>query len=332
LILACVALAAVGLLGFTLIQTRRIERRFPPTGKFADAGGARLHATFREPLDVRRETIVLIHGASGNQADMMLPLGDALAARGFRVVAVDRPGHGWSERLAEDRCSPAGQAETIRAGLESLGVERAIVVGHSWAGSIAVNMLIDHADFCTGAVLLAPVTHPWPGGVRWYYKLAATPFAGWLFAHLLVLPLGLVLMEPSIAGVFAPSPEPPDYADRIGAPLALRPEVFRANARDVAHLRAFLETQAPRMGGIRRPVAILSGDHDGVVLTECHSFGSARDIPGATLTMMKNVGHSPHWADPSAVIAQVEAVFARGQSAGAMRPDISPSAPSHNSQ
>ena len=332
MILAVAALATVGLLGFTLVQTRRIEQRFPPAGKFVDADGVRLHAIQRAPDGAERATVLLIHGASGNQADMMLPLGDMLASRGFRVIAVDRPGHGWSQRLAEDHASPAAQAEAIRAGVEKLGIERAIVIGHSWAGSVVVNMLIDHADFCVGAVLLAPVTHPWPGGVRLYYKIAAAPFVGWLFAHLILMPIGLALMGPSISGVFAPSPEPPDYANRIGAPLALRPEVFRANARDVVDLRAFLEKQAPRMGGIDRPVAILSGDHDGVVLTECHSFGSARDIPGATLTMMTNVGHSPHWADPSLVADEIEMVFARVQSAREMRPEISSSAPATSSQ
>jgi len=151
----------------------------------------RLHATQRAPEGAAKETVLLIHGAGGNQADMMLPLGDALASRGFRVIAVDRPGHGWSQRLAEDHASPAAQAEAIRAGLEKLGIEHALVVGHSWAGSIAVNMLIDHADFCAGAVLLAPVTHPWPGGVRLYYKLAAAPSSAGC-SRILLMPVGLV--------------------------------------------------------------------------------------------------------------------------------------------
>lgn len=330
--LALLALALVGLLAFTRFQTRRIEARFPPRGDFVDVDGRRLHVTRRASEGATRATIALIHGASGNQADMMVPLGDLLAGAGFEVFAVDRPGHGYSQALGRNASSPAAQAEAIRTALQRSGVERAIVVGHSWAGSVAVNLLLDHADFCEAALLLAPVTHPWPGGVRWYYKLASMPVVGWLFAHLLVTPLGLVMMQASIRGVFAPSPTPPNYVERIGAPLAVRPDIFRNNARDVARLRAFLEFQAPRMGAIRQPVAILSGDHDGIVLTERHSFGSARDIPEARLTMMTGVGHSPHWANAQEVAAQVEALFVRLQSAREMRPDTLSSAPGASSQ
>ncbi len=330
--LALLALAVGCLFAFSLVQARRIEARFPPAGAFVDVDGRRLHFTRREPAGAARANVLLIHGASGNQADMMTALGGALATAGFRVFAFDRPGHGHSQALVADAASPAAQAAAIRAGLERSGVEKAIVAGHSWAGSIAVAMLLDHEDFCEAALLLAPVTHPWPGGVRWYYRLAATPLVGWLFAHLLVTPLGLLMMDASIRGVFAPSPAPPNYAERTGAALALRPRTFRNNARDVARLRAFLEIQAPRMSAIRRPVAILSGDYDGVVLTERHSFGSARDIPNARLTMLAGVGHSPHWADANEVVAQVEDLAARLQSAREMRPDMLSIAPGANSQ
>lgn len=332
MILALVALVACGLAAFTWFETRRIEARHPPSGKFVDTGGQRLHFTRKTPDKAVRADVVLIHGASGNQADMMTPLGDLLAAAGFQVFAIDRPGHGYSRALDRNPSSPAAQAIAIRAALERQGVTSAIVVGHSWAGSVAVNFLLDHSGFCDAALLLAPVTHPWPGGVRWYYKLAATPFFGWLFARLVVTPLGLLLMEPSIAGVFTPSPAPPNYAERTGAQLALRPEIFRNNARDVARLRAFLELQAPRMGAISRPVAILSGDHDGIVLTERHSYGSARDIADAKLTMMKGVGHSPHWASPQEVVSQIEDLYARVQSARAIRPDTLWIAPGASSQ
>ncbi|MDE2364951.1 MAG: alpha/beta hydrolase [Hyphomicrobiales bacterium] len=332
MILPLLALLAAGLFLFSFLMSRRIEARFPPRGEFVSIDGRRLHVARREPAGAARADVLLIHGASGNCADMMLPLADLLAARGYRVVAVDRPGHGYSDALAADAPSPAAQAQAIRTGVERLGVKNAIVVGHSWAGSLAANLLLDHADFCDAALLLAPVTHPWPGGVRWYYKLAASPAFGALFARLFVMPLGLALLRPSIDGVFAPSQTPANYADRIGAALALRPRIFRNNARDVANLRAFLERQAPRMNEIRRPVAIVTGDHDGVVLTERHSFGSARNIEGATLTIMKGVGHSPHWADPNAIVEETERLFARVQSARAMRPDAVSSAPATSSQ
>ena len=41
-----------------------------------------------------------------------------------------------------------------------------------------------------GLVLLAPATHPWPGGVTWYYDLAARPVVGPLFSWTVALPVG----------------------------------------------------------------------------------------------------------------------------------------------
>lgn len=316
---------------FSRLRAKSFERAFPPRGAFIDTAFGRLHVTRRDPAAASFATVVLIHGASGNQADMMAPLGDRLAARGFRVFAVDRPGHGYSARLRADASSPAAQARAIRAGLEKLGVARAIVVGHSWAGSVACAFALDHADFADGIVLLAPVTHPWPRGVRWYYRLAATPVAGWLFTRTLLVPAGLASLKGSLAGVFTPQAVPQGYAETIGAVLALRPRVFSANAQDIADLRGHLEMQAPRIPEIALPVAILSGDRDAVVLTERHSYGCAREIEGATLEMLAGVGHSPHWAAPETTVETIAALAARVQSTRQMSPEAASSAPAASS-
>ena len=316
---------------FSQAKARAFERAFPPRGTFVETPLGRLHLTRRDPQGAPAATIVLIHGASGNQADMMAPLGDRLAARGFRVFAVDRPGHGYSARLAESASSPAAQARAIRAALETSGVTRAIVVGHSWAGAVATAFALDQADFADGIVLLAPVTHPWPKGVRWYYRLASKPFLGWLFANTLLVPAGLASLQDALKGVFAPQPIPPGYADILGAPLTLRPWVFRANAEDVADLRGHLEKQAPRIPEIALPVAILSGDRDGVVLTERHCSACMREIAGATLEMLLGVGHSPHWAAPEKTVETIVALAARVQSARQISPERLSSAPATSS-
>src|SRR5437667_2395355 len=96
----------------TVAGTRWIERAHPATGKFIDVAGARLHVV---ELDGRKQPspddlpVVLLHGASGNLEDMRLALGERLAAR-HRVILVDRPGHGWSERLGTDDMTPARQS------------------------------------------------------------------------------------------------------------------------------------------------------------------------------------------------------------------------------
>ena len=65
------------------------------------------------------------------------------------------------------------------------------------------------------------------------------------------------------------------------------------------------------MKEIIAPTVIVTGDADTIVLTKIHSYGSARDIPGAQLVILPGVGHSPHWADPQAIVAAIENVAAR---------------------
>ena len=79
-----VVLALLLLIGslaaFTAVETRRIERRFPPTGLRVDVGGGAISLLDRPAEGEERSAILLVHGASGNSADMAVALGDRLAA------------------------------------------------------------------------------------------------------------------------------------------------------------------------------------------------------------------------------------------------------------
>jgi pimeloyl-ACP methyl ester carboxylesterase len=306
LVVAALLCLLAASLAFTHWAARRIEALFPPVGHLVDIGDDAIHVVERPALGPERGIIVLAHGASGNHADMMVALGDKLAALGFRTLAVDRPGHGWSSRrLGRALSSPARQAAALRAALARRGVTRAIVVAHSWAGVLGLAMALDAPEFTSGLVLLAPVSHPWPGGVGWHYELASRPILGWLFRHLIVMPAGLMAMKGGVASVFAPGQPPADYIERTKLPLMLRPAHFLANAEDVADLKPFVIAMAPRYGAIRAPTAIVTGDSDGVVYTHIHSLGCARDIRDASLSILEGVGHSPHFAAPDSVIAAI---------------------------
>ena len=62
--------------------------------------------------------------------------------------------------------------------LDKLGVGPAILVVHSLAGAIGARMALDYPSRVAGLVMLAPVTHPWRGGVGWYNMLVTTPVIG----------------------------------------------------------------------------------------------------------------------------------------------------------
>jgi pimeloyl-ACP methyl ester carboxylesterase len=299
---------------FTALYVWRVEARFPAIGQriAITPGGPAVHVVERAPHGRERAAVLLIHGASGNFADMDLALSARLTALGFRVFAIDRPGHGWSERLAGDAASsPAAQGLALRAALARRGVSKAIVVGHSLGGVASLALTLEAPDFVSGLVLLAPVSHPWPGGVAWHYHLAASRVFGPAFCHLVVPLAGLIEMRRGVRQVFAPNPVPPDYIVASRTPLVLRPRHFRANAEDVVATKAQVAALSPRYPTISAPTAIVSGDSDGVVYTHIHSVGCGRDIPGASLTMLPGVGHSPHHVAPDAIVAAVLEVEAR---------------------
>ena len=296
----------VGLFAFTLWQTRRIEALYPPVGARVAAVEEVVHLVERPAIGPERGCVLLVHGASGNHADMMGALGEPLTALGFRTLAVDRPGHGWSSRFAGRRLSsPSRQAALIRAALASRGATQAIVVVHSLAGVLGLAMALEAPAFTRGLVLLAPVSHPWPGGVDWRYAVASTPWLGWLFRCLIVAPAGLLTMAAGVRSVFAPNAPPAGYIEATKLPLVLRSAHFLANAEDVVDLKPFVEAQAVRYPAIRIPTAIVTGDRDGVVYTHIHSLGCARDIPGATLTVLEGIGHSPHHSALDKVVAAI---------------------------
>ena len=299
-------------LGFTLKLCDALRRRYPPVGHLVDVGPGQLHIVETAPRAPERGAVLLIHGASGNFADPHVALAERLAAQGFRVFAVDRPGHGYSDRLGgRGASSPRRQAGWIRAGLESLGVRDAIVVVHSLAGVLGLALALEAPAFTRGLVLLAPVSHPWRTGVSWYYTVAATPLLGALFRWGVAPAAGLALMRGGLRGVFAPNPVPPDYARRTRLALLFRPWQFRANAEDFVDLCAEAAALSPRYREIAAPTAILVGAEDKLVSLDIHARACAREIPGATLQILPGIGHSPHFAAPEAVVAAILDVAGR---------------------
>jgi pimeloyl-ACP methyl ester carboxylesterase len=184
--LISVAIALLVLAAITQAGVLLIERLHGPAGRMIDVTGGRLHVIDVGPQNASSLPVVLIHGASSNLESMRQPLGDLLS-RNYRVIMIDRPGHGWSTRNALSDSTPAIQARMIDEALGKLGIDRALIVGHSWGGALAPAMAVNHPERVAGLVMLAPVTHRWNGGIAWYHNLGAAPVIGHLFAHTLAL-------------------------------------------------------------------------------------------------------------------------------------------------
>jgi pimeloyl-ACP methyl ester carboxylesterase len=287
-----------------------LERLHPDGGRRIQVSGAALNVVELGPDNAPGVPVVLLHGASSNLEAMRRPLGDLLAGH-HRVILIDRPGHGFSPREREADSTPAVQAKMIDEALEKLGTGPVILVVHSLAGALGARMALDCPKRVAGLVMLAPVTHPWFGGVGWYNRAVTTPVIGPLLAYTLTLPLGVLLADHNARRVFLPQAIPENFVKDTATLLLLRPREFLANARDLVSLKQAVAEQAPFYSEIRAPVTVIAGDADKTVSTSIHSRPFAATVPNAKLIVLPGMGHMIQNAAPDLVVSEIEAMMER---------------------
>ncbi len=302
--------------GCAVALDTRAERReadwaaaHPPAGQFIEIDGRRLHVDVAGQPQGRAPDVVLIHGASGNLNDFTFDLVSRLAPD-FRVISVDRPGLGWSDSWGEADSDPQFQARVIRRALAQIGVERPVVVGHSYGGAVAMGWALE-AEAETGAlVLLAAATHPWPGNLGFWYRLNETPLAR--MGRRAVAALATQQQADSVArAIFRPAPVPPGYSDHFGPGLSLRRGALEANTRQVNALFTHVERMHPGYANLSLPVEAIHGDADRIVGLELHARRIAAEVPGARLTVIEGGGHMPHHSHPELTVEVIRRAAAR---------------------
>jgi len=281
---------------------------YPPKGRFVEVAGHRVHAHVSGPEGA--PAVILLHGASGNGRDFTFDLTGRLDDR-YRVVAFDRPGLGHTPALHRRGESPAEQAALLDAAAEALGLGRAVIVGHSYGGAVAMAWALERPDRAAAVVSLAGATMPWPGGLGPWYAVAASGLGG-----ATVVPLVSRLATPavarrSIASVFEPQQPPEGYAAHIGIGLTLRPATLRSNARQVSTLKPHIVRMAARYATLDLPIEIVHGAADEVVPLRIHGARMVERIESARLSVLPGVGHMPHHADPQAAVAAIDRAAAR---------------------
>jgi len=131
---AALAAAAV----YNTYRARQVERQHPPLGRFIDVDGVRLHYLERG----EGPPVVLLHGNVVTAEDWVLSGVLDLVAERHRVIAFDRPGYGFSERPQGSAWTAASQAELLLRAFAQLGIERPVVVGHSWGTNAALAIAL----------------------------------------------------------------------------------------------------------------------------------------------------------------------------------------------
>ncbi|MBV9862914.1 MAG: alpha/beta hydrolase [Alphaproteobacteria bacterium] len=286
-----------GLAAINHLAARRAERRHLPQGRFLEIDGVRLHYVDRGA----GPTIVLLHGNGAMIEDFAISgLFDSLAQR-YRVVAFDRPGFGHSTRPRRRHWTPATQAELIGAALHELGVEQAIVLGHSLGTLVALTLAFAEPELVEGLVLVSGYYFPVP---RWDLLLPA-PYALTGIGDVLrytVGPLFARLLGPLVVKqAFAPSAVTPAFAARFPGSLSVRPSQLRAFAVDALLMGPTAALLAPRYGELAVPVAVLTGPEDMVVDWTRHARPLARVLCRARLQVTAIGGHMQQHLAPEAI-------------------------------
>ncbi|MFT5438534.1 MAG: pimeloyl-ACP methyl ester carboxylesterase [Alphaproteobacteria bacterium] len=109
--------------------------------------------------------LILLHGASlGSSADVFLRNLGPLASAGFRPIAFDQPGFGLSDNPTD--FSVGYRKKSIMGFIDALGLEKAVLVGHSQAGNMAVANAFENPDRISHVVILGTgsLLPPLPGG------------------------------------------------------------------------------------------------------------------------------------------------------------------------
>ncbi|KAF2147304.1 uncharacterized protein K452DRAFT_282302 [Aplosporella prunicola CBS 121167] len=218
-------------------------------------------------------TILLTHGLGSSQ-NFYAALFPALLAANFRVIAYDTTGAARSPYTQIEQ-SIATLADDANALLAALDVPRALLVGHSMGGTVALHALAQHSPRLAGAVLLGPV-HPTPG--------VADAFAARIAA----------VEKDAMDAMAAVVPATALAAD--AAPLArafVRELLLAQDPRGyISHCRVIANATPPDYASVKAPVLLLAGEEDKAApLASCERIVDALGSGRKGLRVLKGVGH-----------------------------------------
>ncbi|MGH1354211.1 MAG: alpha/beta fold hydrolase [Thalassovita sp.] len=289
-VLAVIVLAALLWLGWSAYITRKTARNValavPPRGAFIQISTGKLHYIDKGQGPV----ILMIHGLGAQLGNFDTGLADDLA-QDYRVIAIDRPGMGWSERPEDAPASPRAQAALVAEVIDALGLEQPLVVGHSLGGAIAMCLALDFPEKIRGLALLAPLTMPRSGPAEVFAGLNLPNGAmRRLVSETIAIPTSIRMADQNMAAIFGPDAVPADYAVQGGGMLGLRPVSFRNTCRDFLASGADLGFMVKGYAGLKVPVSILYGREDQVLDYQTHGEGLIAKHPDIQLQLISG-GH-----------------------------------------
>lgn len=243
--------------------------------------------------------IVLIHGNAGSVDDFDFQrLGEL--CRNYRVIAIDRPGHGKSDRPKDSDATLRYQMHLLHETLSHLGVTRPVLVGHSWGGSLALAYAVDYPNELSAIVLLAPAAYPDGGPDQFMRAILKTPVIGDISLTTGRLILGKHLLKKELRKAFYPDSVPDEYL-RHACASWLSHKQMRAILEDEYGLDHELRQISKHYSEICIPVVIVTGDHDKVVSAEHNAIRLKTSISQSQLIELKSTGHQIPQTHPESI-------------------------------
>jgi pimeloyl-ACP methyl ester carboxylesterase len=309
--LGVAALTAAAILGTTALlvarRARQAERDNPPAGRFLDIDGVHLHYLDRGD----GPPVVLLHGNGAMVQDFEISgILDRLAQR-YRVIAFDRPGFGHTNRPRSQTWTAAAQAELMHKALIQLGVQQAIVVGHSWGTLVAASLALDHPADVRSLVLLSGYYFPTFRADVLASSPTAAPVLGDLLSYTVAPLVGRALRSRVFRKLFAPAAVPARFAAEFPTELSLRPSQLKASASDTALMTPSAAALAQRYGEFEMPVTVMAGREDRMVDFARQSERLDEVMKGSALISLEDGGHMIHHTDPEKVLEAIDLAASR---------------------
>ena len=225
-ILASAAATIAAMTAYNVYRARKAEREHPPAGQFVTVDGVRLHYIERG----EGPPVVLLHGNVVTAQDFDTSGVLDLVAQRHRVIAFDRPGFGYSDRPHGSAWSAGTQADLIRDAFAVLGINRPIVLGHSWGAAVALALGLNHSDAVRGLVLLSGYYYPTLRADVLFSSPTAIPILGDLLRYSVSPFLGRAMLPLLLKGMFAPLPVPARFTKSFPRGMSVRPGQIRAES------------------------------------------------------------------------------------------------------
>jgi len=296
--------AALGLAAAAFVHQRawQAQRANPPAGKFTEVDGVRLHYLERG----EGPPLVMLHGNGSMVQELALSGLFELAAARYRVIALDRPGYGYSQRPRDRWWGPQAQAALLHRMLAKIGVERPVLFGHSFGAMVAIAFALAYPSSTRGVVLASGYYFP-TGRLEVPVMAApALPLIGDLMRHTISPLIGRLTWPGMLKLMFSPAPVP-RYFDAFPVWMTLRPSQLRAAAAEAALLIPSALTLRRKYAELETPAVIVAGAQDRYVDHRRHSVALHAMVPGSELLLSPRAGHMVHHVDPRRVLQAIEA-------------------------